>query len=178
MKITGIVGSPRSDGSTSAIVENILNAAKEKGHDVNSYHVNDLDINPCQACYHCREYKKCKFDDDMLDIIRDLDESDVFVIGSPIYFGEVTGQLKTLIDRFYSITTNKKVNGIKLVLVYVQANPDKSLFKKYIENQNFTYNFIGFEIIDTLQVYGIMEKEDLIKNKIFLEKAKEIGSNL
>jgi multimeric flavodoxin WrbA len=178
MKITGIVGSPREDGSTIAIVENILNGAKENGYDIHSYYVNNLDINPCQACYHCREHKKCKFDDDMLAIIKDLDESDVFIIGSPIYFGEVTGQLKTLIDRFYSITTNRKINGTKLVLVYVQANPDKSLFKKYIENQNFSYNFMGFEVVDTLQVYGIREKEDLIENKVFLEKAKEIGFNL
>jgi hypothetical protein len=37
---------------------------------------------------------------------------------------------------------------------------------------------MGFEVVDTLQVYGIREKEDLIENKVFLEKAKEIGLNL
>ncbi|KZX16689.1 flavodoxin family protein [Methanobrevibacter filiformis] len=179
MKVTGIVGSPRKDGSTSELVSAVLAGAESNGAETQTFNLNELDITPCQSCYYCKENGKCKYEDDYVEIVKALDESDVFVIGSPVYFGEVTAQLKHFIDRLYSVVNNQGINNTKLVLVHVQANPDASLYEGYIEHQkNMLYGYCGFDIVDSIQAYGIPEKEDLSTNKTFLEKAKEIGSNL
>jgi multimeric flavodoxin WrbA len=177
MKITGISGSPRNDGSTIELINTVLSEAEKNGHETQTFILNDLNIKPCQSCYYCKENGVCKYKDDYVDIIKALDESDVFVVGSPIYFSEVTAQLKTFIDRFYSVVNNQGIS-VKLVLIYVQANPDESLYKGYIAHQSGMLGNIGFELIDTIHAYGIPEKEILIENKEFLAKAKEVGSNL
>ncbi|MDR0912963.1 MAG: flavodoxin family protein [Methanobrevibacter sp.] len=174
MKITGISGSPRPESSTNALIKAVLDSTDGESQ---IFNINELDIKPCQSCYYCKENGVCKYQDDYTDIVKALDESDVFVIGSPIYFSEVTAQLKTFIDRLYSVVNNQGIST-KLVLIYVQANPDGSLYKPYIEAQSNMLSNIGFELVDTINAYGIPEYENLIENKEFLEKAKEIGSKL
>ncbi|MDR3062773.1 MAG: flavodoxin family protein [Methanobrevibacter sp.] len=177
MKITGVSGSPRKDSNTDTLINAVLNSATENGAETQLFRINDLNIKPCQSCYYCKEKGVCKYQDDYVEIVKAIDESDVFVVGSPIYFSEVTAQLKTFIDRFYSIVNNQGINT-KLVLVYVQANPDETLYKPYIEAQSNMLGNIGFEVIDIIHGYGIPEIENLDENKEFLEKAKEIGANL
>jgi multimeric flavodoxin WrbA len=181
MNIVGIVGSPRRDGNTNTLIEKILHTAEENEHNINLHHINSLDINPCQGCYYCKKNDGCDLDDDMVEIYNELYDSDIIIIGSPIYFGEVSAQTKIFTDRLYSIFNNQnnEFKDKKIILVYVQASPDQGLYKNYIENQRkYLYEYLGFEIIDTLHVFGILEKENLLENKEFLKNAEIIGSKL
>jgi multimeric flavodoxin WrbA len=63
-----------------------------------------LNINPCDSCDRCwRENIECVIDDDIRWIIREMEKADVIILGSPCYFGNVSAQLKMLIDRTVSI---------------------------------------------------------------------------
>ncbi|MGB9937044.1 MAG: flavodoxin family protein [Methanobacterium sp.] len=99
VKIIGIIGSPRRDGNTSYLVEKALESAAEVGAEVDAYNLGEMELEPCNACDICKMTGECPKDDGINEILLKMQEADGFIIGSPVYFGNVTAQLKILIDR-------------------------------------------------------------------------------
>ncbi len=99
VKIIGIVGSPRTGGNTEYLVKTALKSAEETGADTELINLATADIEPCVACDICKATGECAIYDDIRGITEKLIESDGMIIGSPVYFGSVTAQLKMLIDR-------------------------------------------------------------------------------
>jgi len=99
VKIIGISGSPRANGNTSSLVKIALKSAEEAGAEVELINLGSLNIEPCVACDICKATGECAIYDDMQEIIEKLMECNGIIIGSPVYFGSVTSQLKMLIDR-------------------------------------------------------------------------------
>jgi len=99
VKIIGIVGSPRTEGNTSYLVETALKSAEEAGADTEIINLGSANLEPCVACDICKATGECAIYDDMREITEKLIEADGMIIGSPVYFGSVTAQLKMLIDR-------------------------------------------------------------------------------
>jgi len=97
MRILGINGSPRKKGNTQKLLKLALKSSKID--DIKLIHLVDYKILPCDGCSTCWNTKKCPIDDDLEDIIRELINSDVIVIGSPVYYGTVSAQMKAFIDR-------------------------------------------------------------------------------
>jgi multimeric flavodoxin WrbA len=99
VKIIGIIGSPRKEGNTSYLVETALKSAKSAGADTDIINLGSVNIEPCVACDICKAIGECGIEDDISEILEIMMESDGMIIGSPVYFGSVTSQLKILIDR-------------------------------------------------------------------------------
>lgn len=99
MKVVGIVGSPRSGGNTEFLVRKVLNVLESKDVDVELITLCDKNINFCLGCDKCKTSNKCVIEDDMQEITDKIRDADGVVAGSPVYFGSMTGQLKTLFDR-------------------------------------------------------------------------------
>ncbi len=99
VKIIGIIGSPKKDGNTSYLVETALKSAKSAGADTDIINLGSLNIEPCVGCDICKFTGECAIYDDIGEILEIMTESDGMIIGSPVYFGSVTSQLKILIDR-------------------------------------------------------------------------------
>ncbi|WP_414468843.1 flavodoxin family protein [Methanobacterium sp. ACI-7] len=99
VKIIGISGSPRREGNTLYLVEKALESAKDAGAEVKLYNLGEMEIEPCNACDICKMTGECPKDDGINEILSKMQEADGFIIGSPVYFGNVTSQLKMLIDR-------------------------------------------------------------------------------
>jgi len=110
MKIFGISGSPRLQGTHFA-VNYALNYLKEKGAEVRYFSVSRKRINFCLHCDYCVKKKEgCIHKDDMKEVYENLIWADGVIIGTPVYQGNVTGQLKTLMDRCRAILAkNPKV---------------------------------------------------------------------
>ncbi|MHA1232170.1 MAG: flavodoxin family protein [Candidatus Helarchaeota archaeon] len=111
IKILGISGSPRI-GSTHYIVNYALKYAKEKYNiETDYFSVHNKKINFCIHCDHCIKTKEgCIFDDDMNELYEKLKQADGYIIASPVYQGNVTGQLKTIFDRCRALVAiNPKV---------------------------------------------------------------------
>ena len=104
VRILGIVGSPRK-GNTDLLVREALKSAEAVGNvEIELMPIVDLKIHPCVACFRCFDEKTgtrvCpSFEDDMEKVYPKLARSDGIIIASPVYFGGITGQLKTLLDR-------------------------------------------------------------------------------
>jgi multimeric flavodoxin WrbA len=99
VKIIGINGSPRTEGNTAFLVETAIKAAEEAGADTEIINLGSATLEPCIACDICKATGECAIYDDVRGISEKLIEADGIIIGSPVYFGSVTSQLKMLIDR-------------------------------------------------------------------------------
>ena len=100
MKILGISGSPRKDGNTDLLVKEALKVCAEKGAKTDFIGLAGKNIKFCDNCDMCAGGKNpCPKDDDVQQILDSMAQADALIIGSPTYFGSVSGQLKTLFDR-------------------------------------------------------------------------------
>lgn len=100
LKIIIINGSHRKSGATAQILnEMYLQLKKYNDADVQIVHAADLDLKYCQGCCSCYKTGKCIFADDAANLSSNIEAADGIIIGSPTYAGNVSGQLKTIIDR-------------------------------------------------------------------------------
>ncbi len=100
MKILGISGSPVKNGNNEKAIDYALQKAKEKGFEIKKITLAKQDIKSCIACDTCKKEKgKCSIKDAMETIRPKLTEADATIVSSPVYFGSLSSQLKSLFDR-------------------------------------------------------------------------------
>lgn len=99
VKIIGMVGSPREDGNTSFLVKTALKSAEDAGAETELINLGSAEIEPCVACDICKATGECAIYDDMREISEKLAGADGIIMGSPVYFGGVTSQMKMFMDR-------------------------------------------------------------------------------
>ena len=110
VKVIGIYGSPRKGGNSDLVLDSALRGAKTQGASVKKVYVRDLKISGCRGCDGCKKTGKCVVQDDMQDIYHLLNDADVIVLSSPIFFYALTSQIKTLIDRGQAMWWRKKLS--------------------------------------------------------------------
>jgi multimeric flavodoxin WrbA len=101
-KVVAINGSPRKDGNTSILIRTILKEIEDEGIETETIQVGGKKVHGCLACMKCFENRdgKCVIDDDIVNTcIRKMREADGIILGSPVYFLDVTAEMKALIDR-------------------------------------------------------------------------------
>lgn len=114
VKVIGISGSPRKKGHTAVMVQEALKAASEIENVTTEYFtVAELNVKPCRSCSNkageliCAT-RKCIINDDMTNMLYEkLLEADGIIIGSPVYFGSISAQLKAILDRTINIKMRK-----------------------------------------------------------------------
>ena len=119
MKVLGIVGSPRMTGNTDILVGKVLEAAHDVGAGIEKIMLVDHDISPCKACDTCQKKKKCIHNDDMVSLVQKMQDHDIWVLGTPLYFWGPTAQFKAFLDRWYGAYYSEAVNfkGKRIILV-------------------------------------------------------------
>lgn len=92
--------SPRKHGVTTSILKSMADGAAAADHQIEWVDVNELSIKPCVGCLKCRPDKTCVLpEDDAHRVGALIERSDTLIVGSPTYWGNVTGPLKLLFDR-------------------------------------------------------------------------------
>ena len=102
MKIVAFNGSPRAKGNTYQAIQVVFQELRREGIETELIQVGGRPLHGCLACYKCRETKdqRCIQKLDLLnDHIAKMVESDAIILGSPVYFSDVTPEIKALIDR-------------------------------------------------------------------------------
>jgi multimeric flavodoxin WrbA len=100
MKVLAINGSPRKKGNTQLLIDTAARMLEDEGIEVEPVRVADFDIRPCTACDRCsKKLWDCPIKDDAVKVLRKMSAADGMIIGSPVYCGGVTAQLKALLDR-------------------------------------------------------------------------------
>lgn len=114
MKLLFLNASPRLHGYTAATMHLIADHISSE-HTINWIDINALCIKPCISCLKCRPGSPCLLPpDDAHKIAKMIRDADALVIGSPTYFGNITGPLKTLIDRCLTAFEEIVANGLEM----------------------------------------------------------------
>jgi multimeric flavodoxin WrbA len=100
MNITAINASPNKNGNTATIMKWICNSCEKNRAKVEWINLSDKNISYCTGCYSCLKNGYCPIDDDVNEIKEKIENSNGVIIGTPVYAGMPSAQLKTLIDRF------------------------------------------------------------------------------
>lgn len=107
MKFYAINGSNREDGNTAQLLKKALDGVKEVIPDAEVEIINlyDVPFNGCKSCFACKKingkhYGKCVYKDDFKPILEKIVEADGIILGSPVYFGDVTGNMRCFLERF------------------------------------------------------------------------------
>ena len=109
MKVLIINGSPRVNGNSARLVDEMMNIFKEDNIEVTNYQVGAKAIRGCMACGYCYEHHECVFKDDVNELAKLFKEADGLIILSPVYYGSANGSLISLLDRlFYSTNFDKR----------------------------------------------------------------------
>ena len=123
-KIVIIDGGPRKNFNTASMLQKFAEGAMSVGDgiEVKTVRLYDLDYKGCMSCMACkikgRASNVCRFKDALTPILEEIAEADGLVLGSPIYFGDVTGQMRTFLERLafpwlsyndYSLTAPKRM---------------------------------------------------------------------
>ena len=169
MKILALIGSLRYGNSLLAceyisrkLPLEVINVAEKK-------------IEPCKACYSCIFGEDCKIDDDVNDIIEKIIEADFILIASPVYWLDLTGKMKMLLDRLFMAERYIK-NGKKGAVIYFYA------FQELRGWASNTYNILlramGIEPIAVIPINAalpgeVFTKENIKKLDMLIEAIKE-----
>lgn len=156
MKILAISGSPRPKGNTASLMKAVLDSAKNSDPtaEIIEYNINRLNCKGCQGCLACKkpDIQTCVQQDDLSPVLEQMIEADVWVLGTPVYMGHTSAQLKLLLDRMYCFTgPNRSVRipeGKKCLFVITQgAAGDRhqdimDLFSRFMSWRGVSTKFI------------------------------------
>ena len=172
MKILVLNGSPRAAGNTTALVEAFACGAKESGHEVRTISVCQKTIAGCLACEYCHTKgdRCCIQKDDMQEIYPVLDEAEMIVLASPIYYHGFTGQLQCTINRIYALDKPKKLKKAALILT---SGSDEVYDGAIYEYEN---SFLDYLKLENMGIYTAFDKQNKSKEK--LEELYQFGKNL
>jgi len=158
MKVMAFNGSPRKNWNTATLLNKVLEGAASKGAETELIHLYDLNYKGCISCFACKviggkSYGKCPVQDDLAEIFKRVEEADALILGSPIYWGRVTGEMAAFMDR--------------LLFQYVEySDSHRSFFPKKI-NTGFIYTMNVTE--EMLKTYGMDKHIEL--NEIAMRMA-------
>ena len=106
MEVVALLGSPRTKGNSAQLARIITAILADKGNRIHEYCLNNLNIKGCQACGACKGKSSCcTVDDDLAPVLEAVKCANVIILATPVYWGDISAQLKTFIDRTYSYLT-------------------------------------------------------------------------
>lgn len=113
MKVLAINGSPKKEGNTYHAIRAVALELEKEGIEVEILHIGNKQIGGCLACNRCVKNRdeKCAMDKDCVnDAIQKMKEADGIILGSPVYFSAIAGNMKSFLDRvFYVASVNNSL---------------------------------------------------------------------
>ena len=173
-RVLGIVGSPRRGGNTEVLVGAALRGAEEAGALVEKVLLSRLDISPCLACDACRDTDECVQQDDMTELLEKMHRSQVWVLGTPIYYYGPTAQFKAFLDRWY-IGRPDTFKGRRVILTipFEDSNIATARYTVGILSDSLVWK--KAELFATVLAPGVAGPGDVRKHPDLLEAAYRAG---
>ncbi len=187
MKVLGIASSPRRGGNTDLLLGEVMKGAASRGAEVKTIILNDLKIAPCQHCDGCLETGRCKVEDEMQMVYRELEDADRIVLASPVHFMGVTAQTKAMIDRCQALWVRKYVLKLpplgnrrerKGLFISVGGRKIANLFESALATVKTLFRILDITYAGELLFPGIDEKGAIAKHPDALRQAFLAGQKL
>ena len=179
-KVVAFMTSPRKNGYCSKVLNKVIEGAKLKGAEVIVYDLNEEGVKGCQGCNYCRKNEGCATKDKLQPMYKDIEEADAIVASFPIYFYNISGQGKILIDRLYPVIDSSfapRYPGKKAITIYAQGADNADVFKPQINEINKFFKAFGWDVEKTFVVAGTSSPDFKLDDKL-MEDAVEAGKAL
>lgn len=175
MNILVLNGSPRPNGNTKQMVNAFTEGAISANHQVNVVDVCKKEIKGCIACEYChtKGHGVCVQKDDMQEVYDFLKETDMLVIASPIYYHGISGQLKCVIDRFYSAAYPSRPPRLKKIAMILSSG-DADMYQGAMFS--FEGDFLGYLGLENMGVFTAHGSENGSAKK--LDELRKFGASL
>jgi multimeric flavodoxin WrbA len=177
MKILGLVGSPRKGGNTDILVDEVLKGSAKNKHTTEKIYLYSIDIAPCIDCRACKKGKlECVLKDGMQELYPKLEEADVIVFGTPLYWYGPSAKMKLLIDRLRPFVESKKLKGKQAVLV-IPSEEGADACNHIVGMFNLSFKYLGMEIASVL-LPKASEKAEVKQKPHILGEAMLLGKHI
>ena len=172
MNIFVLNGSPRPNGNTKGMIRAFQEGARSAGHQVDVVDVCRKKIGGCLACEYCHTKGggKCIQQDDMQEVYPLLEEAEMIVLASPIYYHSFSGQLQCAINRIYALDKPKKLRKAALIL---SSGSDLVYSGAIFEYQNSFLQYLHLEDCGMFAAHGEENQSPEL-----LEQLRTAGRNL
>ena len=188
MKVVVINGNPRRDGLVSQMLGHVA-AGLPEGCEVETLFVRDMQVRPCTGCMKCRSLGRCVLpEDDAHRAAETIRGADALIVGSPCYWGNMSGALKVLFDRMVYAMMGERENGMPIPLhkgkraVLVAACNTVYPFSVWFRQTTGVFRALreilkwsGFRVAGTLgrggcRKHGVLTPREIVKCKKLAKK--------
>ena len=177
-KVIVITTSLRAKSNSDILAERLIAGAKDAGHDVELIGLKGKTVKFCIGCLACQKTQKCVLKDDAVEIAEKVKNADTLVFVTPIYYYEMSGQMKTLLDRMNPLYPSD-YKFRRVYLLSVAAEDEETTPEKAVNGlQGWVDCFEKAELADTLFCGGINDAGEANGRPAELEEAYEFGKKL
>ena len=179
-KVVILNGSPRKKGNTAALIAEFTRGTKEAGNTVTEFFLDGMDIHGCKGCFGGHSSKECPCvqKDDMMQIYPAVKECDVIVLATPLYYWNMSGQIRIAIDRLFALEEGdgnllRGHNRSSALLMAAEGNGFEDVLTYY----NHLMKHLNWENIGHVLAGGNGDVGD-IAGKPELAQAYELGKSI
>jgi multimeric flavodoxin WrbA len=177
MKVLALIGSPRKGSNTDILVDQVLCAARARGNTSRKIYLYDHHISPCLDCRRCKKNDYvCALVDGMLEIYPKLEEADLIIFGTPIYWYGPTAQMKLLIDRLRPFISSGSLRG-KMGVLVTPSEEGESCCGPITDMFRMSLNYLGMKFGGCILAKAY-ERGEILGDEQALDRAYEFGACL
>ncbi len=176
-KVLVISSSPRVGGNSDILADAFVKGAKEAGNDVEKVNLAGKRIEFCRGCFSCQTTQRCVIRDDADQIEQKMQDADVLVFATPIYYYEMSGQLKTMLDRGNPLyTTEYKFRDV--YFLSTAAEDEEYVPKRALSGvEGWIECFQNAKLAGSVFAGGVTDKGEIEGHKA-LNDAYEMGKEI
>jgi len=191
MKLIAVCGSARKQGNTSKMLHQVIEGAKSAGAETEFVNLFDLDYKDCISCYACKlkgrkSFGHCTLNDELKPLLECIEQSDVIVLGSPVYYGNLSGQMRSFTDRllfqyldYGAKGTGPKPKNFKTALIATMNVNDEIYVKRGFRDTLVNFSEMIAHTLGSCELLTLMDTIlfDDYSKYVYLMADKEEKSN-
>ena len=176
-KVLILSTSPRKNGNSARLAQEFEKGATSASNECEIIYLCEKNINYCKGCFGCFKNHKCIINDDMNDILDKMKKSDVIVFATPVYYYEMSGQMKTFIDRTNPLfQANYSFTDIYLLMS--AADGDERPMKRVVSGlEGWIECYSKTRLKGVVKALNVTNAGD-IENHVALREAYNFGKNV
>ena len=177
-KVLVITTSLRARSNSDRLADEMIRGAKDAGHEVEQISLKGKDIKFCIGCLACQKTQKCVLKDDAVEIAEKVKEAETLVFATPIYYYEMSGQMKTLLDRLNPLYPSD-YKFRKVYMLSVATEDEDFVPEKAVSGlQGWVDCFEKAEFAGALFCGGISDPGEATGRSEELDEAYQFGKSL
>ncbi len=174
-----LTGSARKGGNSDKLADAFIAGAQQAGHTTVKYVTATKNIKGCIDCKKCfSKGTACSVKDDFNELAPLVEQADMIVFATPMYWFSFPSKLKAAIDKFFSFLIGGKALKIKeRALMVCGGDKNESSFEGIVKSYQLIANFLGWKDSGIVLVPGLQDKDDILKTD-GLKRGGALGQNI